>query len=99
MAVATGRTYDLRRMVVMLDAWKEQIADLQAKARTAGAEQHLVMSGKIAGLRQLRRAYELQMTETHGASAAVFREIQRTAEGMAENFRKLYLQAASRFRC
>ena len=99
MAMATRRRHDLKRMVAMLEAWKEQIADLQAKARTAGTEQHLVMSGKIAALRQLRREYELQMADTRGASVAVFRDMQLSAGRMAENFRKLYLQAASRFDC
>ena len=99
MAMATGRRHDLKRMVAMLEAWKEQIADLQAKARTAGAEQQLVMSGKIAALRQLRREYELQMADTRGASVAVFRDMQLAAERMAKTFRKLYLQAASRFEC
>ena len=57
------------------------------------------MSGQIAALRQRRRAYEVQMADTSGASAAVFRDMQLAAERMAEEFRKLYVQTASRFAC
>ena len=62
--MATTRKQDLKRMVATLEAWAGQIADLQAKAHTAGAEQRLVMSGQIAALRQQRRAYEAQMADT-----------------------------------
>jgi hypothetical protein len=97
--MATTRKQDLTRMAATLEAWAGQIADLQAKARTAGAEQRLAMSDQIAALRQQRRAYEAQMADTRGASAAVFRDIQLGAERVAKEFRKLYLQTASRFAC
>ena len=94
--MASTRKQDLKRMVATLEAWAGQIADLQAKAHTAGAEQRLVMSGQIAALRQQRRAYEVQMADTHGASTAVFRDMQLGAERMADEFKKLYVQTASR---
>ena len=97
--MATTRKQDLKRMVATLETWTGQIADLRAKAHTAGAEQRLVMSGQIAALRQQRRAYEVQLADTRGASAAVFRDMQLAAERMAEEFRKLYVQTASRFAC
>jgi hypothetical protein len=97
--MATTRKQDLERMVATLETWAGQIADLQAKARSAGAEQKRVMSGQLTALRQRRRAYEAQMADTRGASAAVFRDMQLGAERMAEEFRKLYLQTASRFAC
>lgn len=97
--MATARKQDLKQMVAMFEAWKEQIATLQAKAHTAAAKQKLVMNGKIAALRQLRQAYELQMAEARGASVAVFRDMQLTADGMAEKFRELYMQTTSRFEC
>ena len=74
-------------------------SDLQAKANSAGAEQQLVMGGRLTALRQRRPAYEAQMADTRGASAAVFRDMQLGAERMAEEFRKLYVQTASRFAC
>ena len=46
-----------------------------------------------------RRAYEVQMADTRGASAAVFRDMQLAAARMAEEFRKLYVQTASQFAC
>ena len=95
----TTRKQDLQHMAATLEAWAGQIADLQAKARTAGAEQRLVVSGQIAALRQQRRAYEAQMADTRGASAAVFRDMQLGAERTAGEFRRLYLQTASRFAC
>ena len=95
--MASTRKQDLKRMVATLEAWAEQIADLRAKAHTAGAGQRLVMSGQIAALRQQRRTYEAQMADTRGTSPAVFRDMQLAAAHMAEEFRKLYVQTASRF--
>ena len=95
--MATTRQQDLKRMAATLEAWAGQIADLQAEARSAGAERRQAMSGQLAALRQQRRAYEAQLADTRGASAAVFRDLQRGAERIAEEFRKLYLQTASRF--
>jgi hypothetical protein len=97
--MATTRKQDLTRMAATLEAWAGQIADLQAKARTAGAERRLLVGSQIAVLRQQRRAYEAQMADTRGASAAVFRDMQLGAERVAKEFRKLYLQTASRFAC
>src|SRR5215213_6738045 len=97
--MVTTRKQDLMRMAATLEAWAGQIADLQAKARTAGAEQRLVVISQIAALRQQQRAYAAQMADTRGASAAVFRDLQRGAERIASEFRKLYLQTASRFPC
>src|SRR3954466_650284 len=95
----TTRKQDLQHMAATLEAWAGQIADLQAKARSAGAEQRLLVISQIAVLRQQRRAYEAQMADTRGASAAVFRDMPLGAERVAKEFRKLYLQTASRFAC
>ena len=61
------RKQNLARMAAILEAWAAQIADLQAKASTAGS------------------------------SAAVFRDMLLGAERIAGEFRKLYVQASSRF--
>jgi hypothetical protein len=95
--MATTRKQDLRHMAATLEAWAGQIADLQVKARAAGAERRPGMSGRLAALRRQRRAYEAQMADTRGAGAAVFRDMQRGAKRIAEEFRRLHLQAASRF--
>src|SRR3954470_6680404 len=97
--MATTRKQDLTRMAATLEAWAGQIADLQAKARTAGAEQRLLVRSQIAALRQQRRAYQARMADTRGASAAVFRDMQRGAARTAGEFHRLYLQTASRFAC
>ena len=97
--MATTRKQDLQHMAATLEAWAGQIADLQAKARTAGAEQRLLVSSQIAALRQQQRAYAAQLADTRGASAAVFRDMQLGAERTAGEFRRLYLQTASRFAC
>src|SRR3954454_19024397 len=97
--MATTRKQDLTHMAATLEAWAGQITDLQAKARTAGAEQRLLVRSQIAALRQQRRGDEGRVADTRGASAAVFRDMQRGAERTAGEFRKLYLQTASRFAC
>jgi hypothetical protein len=38
-------------MAATLEAWAGQIADLQAKARSAPAERRQVMNGQLAALR------------------------------------------------
>ena len=91
------RKQDLARMAAILEAWAAQIADLQAKARTAGAAQQLTISGQLIALRQQRRAYEMLLASTAGSSAAVFRDMLLGAERIAGEFRKLYVQASSRF--
>jgi len=95
--MATTRKQDLKAMVATLETWAGQIADLEAKARTAGMERRRVMSAQIVDLRQRRWAYEVQMADTSGSTAAVFRDMQAAAARMAEEFRKLYLTTASRF--
>ena len=95
--MAATRKQSLEAMAVTLDLWKSQITDLQAKARTAGAERQRVMRDQIVVLRQRRSAYDTQRTQTSGASTAVFRDMLAGSERMAEEFRKLYLQTVSRF--
>jgi hypothetical protein len=65
------------RMAATLEEWSAQIADLQAKARSAGDEQ--------------------QMGRTRDTGEAVFRDMRLGAERIAAEFRKTYVQAASRF--
>ena len=97
--MATTRKQDLQHMAATLEAWAGQIADLRAKARSAGTERQLVMGRQLTALRQQQRAYAAQMAGTQGASAAVFRDMQRGAERIAGEFRRLYLQTASGFPC
>ena len=97
--MATTRKQDLQHVAATLEAWAGQIADLRAKARSAGTERQLVMGRQLTALRQQQRAYAAQMAGTRGASAAVFRDMQRGAERIAGEFRRLYLQMASRFPC
>ena len=97
--MATTRKQDLKQWWPRSRHGRGRSPTCGRRRARPGAEQQLVMSGQIAALRQQRRAYEAQMADTRGASAAVFRDMQRGAERMAEEFRKLYLQTASRFPC
>ena len=85
------------RMATTLKAWSAQIADLQAKARTAGGEQQARIGRQVADLRQQRTEYAEQMRKTRDTRAAVFRDMRQSAERMAAEFRKTYMQATSRF--
>jgi hypothetical protein len=95
--MATTRKQDMEAMATTLEVWQGQIADLQAKAMTAGAERQQVMRQHIAALRQRRAAYKALMADTLGASAAVRRDMLPGAECLAVEFRRLYLQMESRF--
>lgn len=95
--MAATRRQKLEAMAATLELWKSQIADLQAKARTAGAERQRVMREQIIVLRQRRWAYEAQMAATVGASTAVFRDMLTAADRTAAEFRALYLETTSRF--
>ena len=97
--MATTHKQDLHHMAATLEAWAGQIADLRAKARSAGTERQLVMGRQLTALRQQQRAYAAQIAGTQGASAAVFRDMQRGAARIAGEFRRLYLQTANRFPC
>src|SRR3954467_13324334 len=68
--MATTRKQDLTRMAATLEAWAGQIADLQAKARTAGAEQRLVVGSQIAALRQQRRGEAARAAGARGGGRA-----------------------------
>ena len=85
------------RMATTLKAWSAQIADLQAKARTADGEQQARIGRKVADLQQQRTEYAEQMRKTRDTSEAVFRDMRQSAERMAAEFRKTYVQAAGRF--
>ena len=85
------------RMATTLKAWSAQIADLQAKARTAGGEQQARIGRQVATLQQQRTEYAQQMWKTRDTRAAVFRDMRQGAERMAAEFRKTYMQATSRF--
>jgi conjugal transfer/entry exclusion protein len=85
------------RMAATLKEWSAQIADLQAKARSAGGEQQAQIGRQVAALQQQRTEYAEQMRKTRDTSEAVFRDMRQGAERMAAEFRKTYVQAASRF--
>ena len=51
----------------------------------------------MAALRQQRTEYAEQMRKTRDTSEAVFRDMRQSAERMAAEFRKTYVQAAGRF--
>ena len=64
--MATTRKQDLQHMATTLTSWAGQIADLQAKARSAGTERQLVMGRELTALRQQQRAYAAQLADTRG---------------------------------
>jgi hypothetical protein len=51
----------------------------------------------VAALQRRRTEYAEQMGRTRDTSEAVFRDMRRGAERIAAEFRKTYVQAASRF--
>ena len=51
----------------------------------------------MAALQQQRTEYAQQMWKTRDTRAAVFRDMRQSAERMAAEFRKTYMQATSRF--
>ena len=78
------------RMAATLKAWSAQIADRQAKARSAGGEQQARIGRQVANLQQ-RTEYAQQMWRIRDTRAAVFRNMQKSAEQMAAGFRKSYM--------
>jgi hypothetical protein len=79
------------RMAATLKAWSAQIADLQAKAHSAGGAQQARISRQVADLQQQGTEYAEQMSKTRDTRAAVFRDMRRGAERMAAEFRKTYM--------
>ena len=79
------------RMAATLKAWSAQIADRQAKARSAGGEQQARIGRQVANLQQQRTEYAQQMWRIRDTRAAVFRNMQKSAEQMAAEFRKTYM--------
>ena len=84
-------------MTATLKEWSAQVTDLQAKARTADGVQQAWIGRPVAALRQQRTEYAEQMRKTRDTSEAVFRDMRQSAERMAAEFRKTYVQAAGRF--
>ena len=64
--MATTRKQDLQHMAATLKSWAGQIADLRAKARSAGTERQLVIGRELTALRQQQRAYAAQLADTRG---------------------------------
>ena len=79
------------RMAATLEEWSAQIADLQAKARSAGGEQQARIGRQVANLQQQRTGYAQQIWRIRDTRAAVFRNMQKSAEQMAAGFRKSYM--------
>jgi hypothetical protein len=92
-----ARRRHLERMAATLDEWSGQIADLEAKARSAGGEQHLLIGRRIAALCERRAAYRAQMDATRDTSAGMLRGMRKDARRIAAEFRRIYIQSASRF--
>jgi hypothetical protein len=93
----TTRKRDSDRMAATLEPWSAQIVDLQAKVRSASGKQQAWIGRPVAALRQQRTEYAEQMRKTRDTSEAVFRNMRQSAERMAAEFRKTYVQAAGRF--
>ena len=79
------------RMAATLEAWSAQIADLQAKARSAGGEQQARISRRWPPCSSSRTEYAEQMSKTRDTRAAVFGDMRQSAERMAAEFRKSYM--------
>jgi hypothetical protein len=94
--IAARKRY-LDRMSATLEEWSTQIADLQAKARSAGGEQQQLISRRIAALYEQRTGYLAHMNETRDTSAGMLRDMEKGAKRIAAEFRRIYVQSASRF--
>jgi hypothetical protein len=92
-----ARKRHLGRMSLTLEQWSAQIADLAAKARSASGEQQLRIGRQMAALQQQRARYQANMDDTREASAGMLREMEKGATRIAGEFRRIYIQAASRF--
>lgn len=95
--MATARERDLAAIEGILLTWADQIADLQAKARTAAVERRRTLRAQIAELAQRRWACAVQLEDKRGASTAALREMRLGAERSSKEFRRLYLATVSRF--
>lgn len=84
-------------MAATLLEWSAQITDLQWRANSAGLERQDQIRQQIIALRSRRAAYEEQHRDAGKMSAAVFRDMRRAADGSATEFRKIYIEAVSRF--
>ena len=83
-------------MTATLAEWAAQIADLRRKGDSADAEQQARIAEQVAGLSRQRTEYRDQMLEMRDTSAAVFRDMQGRADGIATAF-KAYVLTATRF--
>ena len=79
------------RMAATLKAWSAQIADLQAKAGSAGGEQQARIGRRVDTLQRQRTEYAQQMWKTRDTRAAVFRGMRQGAERIAAEFRKTFM--------
>jgi hypothetical protein len=94
--IAERKRY-LEAMAATLEVWAVQIGDLQVKARSARGEQRVMIDRQIVALGQERLKYESRMNDTRDTSAGMLREMRKAAEPVAAEFRRLYVQTASRF--
>lgn len=85
------------QMAVTLLEWSAQITDLQWRAKSAGAERQAQIDQQVAALRSHWTAYEERQRTAKHMSAAVFRDMRAAAERIADEFRRIYMQATSRF--
>ena len=91
------RRRQAERMAAVLAEWATQIADLRRKGNSADNEQRERIAEQVAELSRQRTEYQDQMLEMRDTSAAVFRDMQGRADGMATAFRKAYVRTATRF--
>jgi hypothetical protein len=87
----------LGQMDSTLREWSLQIADLEWKGLSGEPEQRARVAGRVVALRQQRDAYEAGMSEIRDTNAGMFREGRSRAERLAAEFRRIYIQSASRF--
>jgi hypothetical protein len=94
---AMARRQYLDEMAATLGNWATQILDLQAKAQSAGDEQQFFVSRQMAALQRQRTEYAARMNDMRDMSGDGFTDMRKSTERMAAEFRKTYVQAASRF--
>jgi hypothetical protein len=93
----TTRKRYVDQMAATLLEWSAQIADLQWRAKSASAERQAQIGEQVAALRSRWAAYDQRQRTAKDMSAAVFRDMRGSADRIAAEFRKIYVQAASRF--
>ncbi|MFO1069871.1 MAG: hypothetical protein U1E14_15240 [Geminicoccaceae bacterium] len=93
--VARKRQVDL--MSATLLEWSARITDLKWRATTASPLRQAQLAEQIGILRGHWQTYDGLVRDTANTSEAVFRDMVRAAAVIADEFRRIYVQASSRF--